>query len=62
RERIRQIESKALRKLQHQTRTRHLEGFATEGQIEELAVKQREEEAKEAARLAARGRRNKAAA
>ncbi|MFH5804384.1 sigma-70 family RNA polymerase sigma factor [Alienimonas sp. DA493] len=62
RERIRQIESKALRKLQHQTRTRHLEGFATEDQIEELAVKQREEEAKEQARLAARGRRGKAAA
>ena len=62
RERIRQIESKALRKLQHQTRTRHLEGFATEDQIEELAVKQRAEEAKEQARLAARGRRGKAAA
>ncbi|QDT14001.1 sigma-70 family RNA polymerase sigma factor [Alienimonas californiensis] len=62
RERIRQIESKALRKLQHQTRTRHLEGFATNDQIEELAVKQREEEAKENARLAARGRRGKAAA
>ncbi|NNJ26054.1 sigma-70 family RNA polymerase sigma factor [Alienimonas chondri] len=62
RERIRQIESKALRKLQHQTRTRHLEGFATDDQIEELAVKQREEEAKEQARLAARGRRGAAAA
>ena len=62
RERIRQIESKALRKLQHQTRTKHLEGFATDDQIEELAVKQREEEAKETARLAARGRRGKAAA
>jgi len=27
RERIRQIESKALRKLQHQTRAEHLKGF-----------------------------------
>ena len=62
RERIRQIESKAMKKLQHQTRTRHLEGFASEDQIAELAVKQREEEAKEAARMAARGRRGKAAA
>ena len=62
RERIRQIESKAMKKLQHQTRTRHLEGFASEDQIAELAVKQREEEAKENARLAARGRRGKAAA
>ena len=62
RERIRQIESKALKKLQHQTRTKHLEGFASDGQIEELAVKQRAEEAKEQARLAARGRKGKVAA
>ena len=60
RERIRQIESKAMKKLQHQSRTRHLEGFATEEQVAELALKQRQAEAKEQARMAARGRRKAA--
>ncbi len=36
RERIRQIESKALKKLQHHTRSDHLRGFVDENQLDEL--------------------------
>ena len=39
RERIRQIESKALKKLQHETRTKHLVGFLG-GEEEEEAVEE----------------------
>jgi RNA polymerase primary sigma factor len=38
RERIRQIESKALRKLQHETRANHLRGFVDSTDDEVLAV------------------------
>ena len=42
RERIRQIESKALKKLQHHTRSDHLKGF-----VEEMLPNEAEEKAKE---------------
>jgi len=39
RERIRQIESKALKKLQHETRSKHLAGFVDESTLEEIEEK-----------------------
>jgi len=54
RERIRQIESKALRKLQHQTRAEHLRGFVESlynGEAGEMPVIDVEEEALEPASL-----------
>ncbi|MDB4637475.1 MAG: sigma-70 family RNA polymerase sigma factor [Planctomycetaceae bacterium] len=39
RERIRQIESKALKKLQHETRSKHLAGFVDENAMEEMEQK-----------------------
>jgi RNA polymerase primary sigma factor len=39
RERIRQIESKALKKLQHETRSKHLAGFVDENAMEEMEEK-----------------------
>lgn len=45
RERIRQIESKALKKLQHHTRSDHLKGFVDDSQLEELEEAREAEEA-----------------
>ncbi|HSG72402.1 MAG TPA: sigma-70 family RNA polymerase sigma factor [Planctomycetaceae bacterium] len=42
RERIRQIESKALKKLQHETRSKHLLGFVDHDDVEELQAQQLE--------------------
>lgn len=44
RERIRQIESKALKKLQHETRSKHLAGFVDENAMEEMEEKALAEE------------------
>lgn len=54
RERIRQIESKALRKLQHQTRAEHLRGFVESlynGEAGEMPAIEMEEESMESAGL-----------
>ena len=62
RERIRQIESKALRKLQQENRTKHLEGFVDENQLAQLEDRRREEAAREAKRAAKQGTRGLAKA